>query len=37
GKTGDGAIDEPVTIGDITFRAGDIVHADDDGVVVLPR
>ncbi|MGW3323086.1 ribonuclease E activity regulator RraA [Streptomyces virginiae] len=37
GKTGDGAIDEPVTIGDITFRPGDTVHADDDGVVLLPR
>ncbi|MGW7332753.1 ribonuclease E activity regulator RraA [Streptomyces sp. NPDC054840] len=37
GKTGDGAVDEPVTIGDVTFRAGDTVHADDDGVVVLPR
>ncbi|MEW2584530.1 ribonuclease E activity regulator RraA [Streptomyces virginiae] len=35
GKTGAGAVDEPVTIGDVTFRAGDTVHADDDGVVVL--
>ncbi|MFF9978391.1 ribonuclease E activity regulator RraA [Streptomyces erythrochromogenes] len=35
GKTGAGAVDEPVTIGGVTFRAGDTVHADDDGVVVL--
>uniref|UniRef100_A0AAU2JZU7 4-hydroxy-4-methyl-2-oxoglutarate aldolase n=1 Tax=Streptomyces sp. NBC_00049 TaxID=2903617 RepID=A0AAU2JZU7_9ACTN len=36
GKTGAGAVDGPVTIGGVTFRPGDIVHADDDGVVVLP-
>ncbi|MFI6146885.1 ribonuclease E activity regulator RraA [Streptomyces sp. NPDC051109] len=36
GKTGAGAVDEPVTIGDVTFRPGDTVHADDDGTVILP-
>ncbi|MCY0922435.1 ribonuclease E activity regulator RraA [Streptomyces sp. H27-G5] len=36
GKTGAGAVDEPVTIGGVTFRPGDLVHADDDGVVLLP-
>lgn len=35
-KTGAGTVDEPVTIGGVTFRAGDTVHADADGVVVLP-
>ncbi|MEU9304168.1 ribonuclease E activity regulator RraA [Streptomyces sp. NPDC048269] len=36
GKTGAGTVDEPVTIGGTTFRPGDTVHADADGVVVLP-
>ncbi|MER5779437.1 hypothetical protein ABT144_35155 [Streptomyces sp. NPDC002039] len=27
---------EPITIGGVTFRPGDLVHADDDGVVLLP-
>ncbi|MEU6314375.1 ribonuclease E activity regulator RraA [Streptomyces sp. NPDC047014] len=36
GKTGAGAVDEPVTIGEITFHPGDTLHADDDGVVLLP-
>ncbi|MFE2141183.1 ribonuclease E activity regulator RraA [Streptomyces sp. NPDC059456] len=36
GKTGAGAVDEPVTLGGVTFRPGDLVHADDDGTVVLP-
>ncbi|MEV7725264.1 ribonuclease E activity regulator RraA [Streptomyces sp. NPDC087917] len=36
GKTGAGAVDEPVTIGGITFSPGDTVHVDDDGIVVLP-
>ncbi|KJY21638.1 ribonuclease [Streptomyces sp. NRRL S-444] len=35
GKTGAGTVDEPVTIGEVTFRPGDTVHADDDGTVVL--
>lgn len=36
GKTGAGAVDGPVTIGEVTFRPGDTVYADDDGVAVLP-
>ncbi|RKT02766.1 RraA family protein [Streptomyces sp. 3211.6] len=36
GKTGAGAVDEPVTIGGVTFRPGDTVYADEDGVAVLP-
>lgn len=38
GKDPDGAgsLGEPVTIGGVAVRAGDIVRADDDGVVVLP-
>ncbi|MEU3725590.1 ribonuclease E activity regulator RraA [Streptomyces sp. NPDC031705] len=36
GKTGEGAVDEPVTIGGVVFRPGDTVYVDDDGVVVLP-
>ncbi|MGP3689840.1 ribonuclease E activity regulator RraA [Streptomyces sp. IBSNAI002] len=35
-KTGAGTADGPVTIGGVTFRSGDTVHADADGVVVLP-
>ncbi|MFE1561007.1 ribonuclease E activity regulator RraA [Streptomyces sp. NPDC058734] len=35
-KTGEGAVDEPVTVGGVTFRPGDTVYVDDDGVVVLP-
>ena len=31
------AIDVPVEIGDVTFRPGDLVIADDDGVVVVPQ
>jgi regulator of ribonuclease activity A len=36
-KTGAGAVDVPVTFGGVTFHSGDILHADDDGVVLLPR
>jgi regulator of ribonuclease activity A len=36
-KTGAGAVDVPVTFGGVTFHPGDILHADDDGVVLLPR
>lgn len=36
GKTGAGALDIPVTFGNVTFRPGDILHADDDGIVLLP-
>jgi regulator of ribonuclease activity A len=36
-KNGVGAIDVPVTFGGITFYPGDILHADDDGIVLLPQ
>jgi len=36
GKTGTGAVDVPVTFGHITFQPGDMLHADDDGIVLLP-
>jgi regulator of ribonuclease activity A len=36
-KTGAGAVDVPVTFGGVTFYPGDILHADDDGIVLLPR
>lgn len=32
-----GSVNVPVTIGDVTIRPGDIVCADDDGVVIVPR
>jgi regulator of ribonuclease activity A len=35
-KTGAGDRDVPVTFGSTTFRPGDHLWADDDGVVVLP-
>ncbi len=35
-KTGAGAVDVPVTFGGVTFRPGDILHADDDGIAALP-
>jgi regulator of ribonuclease activity A len=37
GKAGDGEVDVPVTFGDVMFRPGDMLYADADGVVVLPR
>jgi regulator of ribonuclease activity A len=36
GKTGAGVLDVPVTFGHITFHPGDMLHADDDGIVLLP-
>ena len=36
GKTGAGAVDVPVTFGGITFQPGDVLHADCDGIVLLP-
>ncbi len=36
-KAGAGAVDVPVTFGGVTFHPGDILHADDDGIVLLPR
>lgn len=35
-KAGAGAVDAAVTFGNVTFRPGDVLHADDDGVVLLP-
>ena len=35
-KTGAGAVDVPVSFGGVTFNPGDILHADDDGIVLLP-
>src|SRR5580692_10155132 len=32
-----GAVDVPVTFGGVTFRPGDILHADGDGIVLMPR
>ncbi|EID56550.1 ribonuclease E activity regulator RraA [Saccharomonospora xinjiangensis] len=36
-KASRGAIDVPVGFGGVTFVPGDVLHADDDGVVLLPR
>lgn len=36
GKAGRGAVDVPVTFGGVSFAVGDILHADEDGVVLLP-
>jgi regulator of ribonuclease activity A len=36
GKTGTGVLDVPVTFGNVTFHPGDVLHADDDGIVLLP-
>ena len=35
-KTGAGAVDVPVEIGGVTIRPGQVVHSDEDGIVVLP-
>ena len=35
-KAGAGTVDVPVTFGNVTFRPGDMLHADDDGIVLLP-
>jgi regulator of ribonuclease activity A len=37
GKTGAGAVDVPVSFGGVMFHPGDVLHADDDGIVLLPR
>ena len=34
-KRGEGAIDVPVTFGEVTFRPGAMLHSDEDGIVVL--
>lgn len=31
------AFDEPITIGDVTIRAGDLVIGDRDGMIILPE
>ncbi len=36
GKLGDGEVDVPVSFGGAEFRPGAVLHADDDGVIVLP-
>jgi regulator of ribonuclease activity A len=35
-KDGAGAVDVPVSFGSVTFEPGGVLHADADGVVVLP-
>ncbi|WP_203184754.1 ribonuclease E activity regulator RraA [Streptomyces pratensis] len=35
-KAGTGALDADITFGGVTFRPGDILHADDDGIALLP-
>jgi regulator of ribonuclease activity A len=35
GKEGVGELDIPVTFGGVTFRPGDMLYSDDDGVVTL--
>ncbi|MFJ8399154.1 ribonuclease E activity regulator RraA [Streptomyces microflavus] len=35
-KAGAGAVDVPITLGGLTFRPGDLLHADDDGIALLP-
>ncbi|MDQ0779701.1 regulator of ribonuclease activity A [Streptomyces aurantiacus] len=36
-KSSVGTVDAPVTFGGVTFRPGDILHADDDGIALLPE
>ncbi|SES33422.1 RraA famliy [Streptomyces sp. yr375] len=36
-KDGTGAVDVPVTLGGVTFHPGDVLHADDDGIALLPE
>jgi regulator of ribonuclease activity A len=35
GKAGAGAVDVSVTFGHVTFQPGDMLHSDDDGIVLL--
>ncbi len=37
GKSGAGHVDGPVSFGGATFRSGDWVYADEDGLVVSPQ
>ncbi|AQS71515.1 ribonuclease E activity regulator RraA [Streptomyces pactum] len=36
-KDAAGAVDIPLTFGGVTFHPGDILHADDDGIALLPE
>lgn len=36
-KTGAGESDVDVAFGGVTFRAGDVLHSDDDGIVVVTQ
>ncbi|CAL9363936.1 ribonuclease E activity regulator RraA [Streptomyces sp. enrichment culture] len=36
-KDADGTVDLPVTFGGVTFCPGDVLHADDDGIALLPE
>jgi regulator of ribonuclease activity A len=36
GKTGAGEVGVPVTFGGVTFTPGELLYADEDGVIVLP-
>ena len=35
-KTGAGAVDAPIEIGGVVIAPGQVVHSDEDGIVVLP-
>ncbi|MFI8193468.1 ribonuclease E activity regulator RraA [Streptomyces sp. NPDC085946] len=35
-KNSTGEVDVPVAFGGVTFRPGDVLHADDDGIALLP-
>ncbi|MGW8063132.1 ribonuclease E activity regulator RraA [Streptomyces ziwulingensis] len=37
GKTGTGTAGQPVVFGGVVFTPGDTVHADEDGVALVPR
>ena len=36
-KEGKGAVDQDVAFGGVTFRAGDWIYCDEDGILVAPR
>jgi regulator of ribonuclease activity A len=36
-RRGEGVVDTPVAFGGVVFTPGDILHADADGIAVLPR
>jgi len=37
GKHGDGTLNEPITLGNVIIKPGDIIVGDRDGVVVVPQ